>query len=136
MQSTQSLQVQAIITPRVCARGNYKVIGRVRLSPQKTPVFQIQAVLLLLNTFKLCKTCLVCASFTRYSLQMLKILCFELASWAPHPDTWPPCEMTVSVLLGFTLQRAFVRRWFVPVLKHMHSYVACGVCALQSSSLT
>ena len=91
----------------------------------KTPVLQIQAVLLVLNTFKLCKmlkTCLVYASFARHSLQMLKTLHL---SWhrghtcQPHPDTWPPVqrETTVSVFLGFTIQHAFVRRQFVPILK-------------------
>ena len=43
----------------------------------------------------------------------------------PHPDTctWPPvqCETTVSVFLGFTIQRAFTRRQFAPVLKEAHA---------------
>ena len=40
-----------------------------------------------------------------------------------HPDTWPPVqqEMTVSVFLGFTVQHAFVRQWFVPILKDAHA---------------
>ena len=53
---------------------------------------------------------------------MLKIMRFELA-YQPHPNTWPPaqCEMIVSVFLGFTIQRAFVRRQFVPILKEAHA---------------
>ena len=46
-------------------------------------------------------------------------------------------ESTVSVLLGFTnIQHAFVRHKIVPVLMkaYMHSYMACGVYDLQSSS--
>ena len=77
----------------------------------------------------------------RYTPQALKILCVELASWA-HLSTIPrclatcyvQCETTVSVFLGFTLQCAFVRQWFVSILKHMHSYVAHRVCPLQTSS--
>ena len=82
------------------------------LSARKTSVLQIQAVLLELNIFKLCKmlkNCLVCASFCRHA-------------YRPHPDTctWPPlqCEMMVSVFLG---QRAFVRRRFVPILMEAHA---------------
>ena len=70
-----------LFTLCMCARG--KVIGHVYLSSllsvcrhQKWPVLQTKGVLLVLNTFKLCKTlktCLVCAFFfARYTLQVLK----------------------------------------------------------------
>ena len=38
--------------------------------------------------------------------------------YQPHPDTGPPHEMTV---LGLTLQRAFVRQRFAPILKEVHA---------------
>ena len=40
-----------------------------------------------------------------------------------HPDTWPPVqpEMIVLVFLGFTVQHAFVRRRFVPILMEAHA---------------
>ena len=44
-------------------------------------------------------------------------------------------ETTVSVFLGFTLHHALVRQQFVlSSWKYVHSYLACGVCALQSSN--
>ena len=58
-------------------------------------------------------------------------------AYRPHPDTWPPHETMVSVSLGFTTQRAFVRRQFAPILKEAHACIATwcrGVSALQSSS--
>ena len=60
---------------------------------------------------------------------MLKILCFELASWTCLPTTpryLATCtiEMMVSVFLGFTIQCTFVRREFVPVLKEAHAQLA------------
>ena len=59
-----------------------KVIGRVHLSLSdclsvgaKMPVLQIQAILLVLNTFKLCKTLIKIALFVlllEYTLQVVK----------------------------------------------------------------
>ena len=53
---------------------------------------------------------------------------FELALWERyqlHPDTWPSVqrETMILVFLGFTLQHAFVRRWFVPVAMWRAGYM-------------
>ena len=49
--------------------------------------------------------------FARYTLQMLKILCFKLASWACLSITprYLARETKVSVFLGFAILRAFDR---------------------------
>ena len=93
------------------------------LSAPKTPFLQIQTVLLVLDTFKLKKLFCLCFFLLDTLYKCLK-LC--ILSWhhghahRQHLDTWLPvqCETAVSVLLGFTIQCAFVRRQIVPTLIH------------------
>ena len=73
--------------------------------------------------------------FARYTLRVLKIVRFELASWARLPTTpGHQCEATVSVFrLGFTPQHAVVRQRFVPVLKEAHiaTWSVHGMCCTE-----
>ena len=117
------------------ARG--KVIGRVLLSSlsvcpsvcllaQKMPVLQIQAILLVLNTSNCAKLSCLCFFLldTLYKHLKSSILSWHRGhAYRPHPDTWPPVQrgMMVSVFLGFTIQRAFVRWRFVPILNEAHA---------------
>ena len=92
------------------------------LSVQKFPVLQIQAVLLVLNTFKLYKTLKTAFSvlrFARYTLHMLKILHFELVSWV-HLSTTPR-YLTTCTMRDDGL--------FLSSRKHTYSYTACRVCS-------
>ena len=80
----------------------------VGLLAQKSPVLQIQAVLLVLNTLKLCKLPCLCFFLLDTLYKRLKscVLSWHCShAYRPRPDTWPPVqrEMTVSVFLGFTM---------------------------------
>ena len=114
---------QATCVPCECARS--KVISCVRLLAQKNPLVLIGS-----NSAKYLQTV--------RNIEKQPCLCFFLLdtfykhlkpcvlSWhhrcvyRSHPDTWPcvnvQCETTVSVFLGFTIQRTFVRRQYVPNL--------------------
>ena len=81
------------------------------------PIFQLQAVLLVQKLYKTLKTASSMLPFARYTLQMLKILCFELVLWT-HLSTTPrylaTCKhkMSDDSFLGFTVQCLLVRRQF------------------------
>ena len=99
---------------------------------QKTPVLQIQAVCYIsakyLQTVKNCLCpCFFLLDAIYKCLKSCVLSWYRGHAYRPHPNTWPPvqCDITVSLSLGFTIQRAFVRRWFVPILKE-----ACASCVM------
>ena len=83
------------LTPRACASGTRSVVVHLSVGT-RTPVLQIQAVMLVLNTFKLCKTLKTALSvliFARYTPQTLKVLRFEMASRALYDHTQIPSHL-------------------------------------------
>ena len=102
----------------------------------KMPVLRIQAILLVLNSFKLYKALknrLACLCFFLLDTLLYKrcVLSWHHGhAYQPHPDIWPrvQLERMVSVFLGSTIQRAFVRRWFVPVLMEALHCTCIATC--------
>ena len=99
------VRVRVQLTPRACASGTRSVVVRLSVGT-KTPVLQIQAVMLVLNTFKLCKTLKTALSvllFARYTLQTLKSC---VLSWhRGHAMTTPRYLATLSPVPQLCLLR-------------------------------
>ena len=114
------------------------MISRVRLSfllclsvcqHKKMPVHQIQAILVMVNIFKRYKSLLLSVLILLYTLtKLLKsciLSCHYGHAYCHTQIVWPSVESETmaSIFLEVTIQHAFVRRMFVPILiEHMHSY--------------
>ena len=138
-----------------CARG--KVIGCVCLSvslsdcqsirqsvslhKNRQSVLQIQAILLMPNCAKHWKAALSVLLFATYTLQTPKILCFWVGIVGTSIDhTQIPGHLYNMRQWFRVCCTACVCMWddslFLSSRKHTHSYVAHGVCALRTPSLS